>query len=62
MVWVLLFCLDILKKLESKITTREEEQGIRLKFPFRELIDHYYEHMGQYNEFSLSIEDIIWGR
>ena len=47
------------KKIDSKITTREEEQGISLKFPFRELIDHYCEHIGQYNESSLSIEDII---
>lgn len=38
------------KILESKIATREEEQGIKPKFSFRELIDHYYEHVGQYKE------------
>jgi integrase len=38
------------KILESKIATREEEQGIKPKFSFRELVDHYYEHVGQYKE------------
>ncbi len=38
------------KILESKIATREEEQGIKPKFSFRELIDHYHEHVGQYKE------------
>lgn len=38
------------KFLESKIATKEVEQGIKPKFTFRELVDHYYEHVGQFRE------------